>query len=125
MTALVDVEQMCVAFAKTKVTATVSTKAKPPRYARVWRTGGGAVNRILDRAQVTITCGANDTGTENGATIASRDATDLRNAFLNEYTQMPLVRGVEEVTGPYFDPDPDTGGARYTFTVILSVRAKR
>jgi hypothetical protein len=38
---------------------------------------------------------------------------------------MPLVRAVEEVTGPYFDPDPGTGVDRYSMSVQLSVRAKR
>ena len=40
------------------------------------------------------------------------------------YTAMPLVRGVDETSGPYFDPDPDTNIDRYSFTHQLSVRAK-
>lgn len=118
-----DVEAMCLTFAKTKTTATVGTKVKnprPARYARIWRTGGGALNRVLERAQVTITCGA--TG---GSIEALAIAADLRHAFLNDSTEMPLVRGVEEITGPYYDPDPDTGEDRYSFTIQLTVRGKR
>ena len=117
---LPDVEALVIAFAKTKTTATVRTKTPNPRpalYARIWRTGGGAVNRVLEQAQITITCG--------DGTGALKVAQDLRHAFLNDYTEMPLVRGVEEVTGPYFDPDPDTNADRYSFTLRLSVRGRR
>lgn len=118
-----DVEAMCLAFARTKTTATVGTKVKTPRpsrYARIWRTGGGALNRVLERVQITLTCGA-----VAGSVEALAIARDLRGAFLNEYTQMPLVRGVEEVSGPYYDPDPDTNEDRYSFTIQLMVRGKR
>lgn len=123
---LPDVEAMAVEFSGSKTTADTGTWVKQPaRYVRVWRTGGAAVNRVLERAQITVTCGAKNSGTENGSTIASRDANALRHAFLNDYTEMPLVRGVAEVAGLYSDPDPDTGDDRYTFTVELMVRAAR
>lgn len=118
-----DVEAMCLTFAKTKTTAMVGTKVKNPRpvrYARIWRTGGGSLNRVLEQVQITITCGA-----ASGSVEALAIARDLRSAFLNEYTQMPLVRGVEEVSGPYADPDPDTAESRYSMTFILMVRGKR
>jgi|GEM_PF-2299873 len=118
-----DVETMCVAFAQTRTTADVATKIanpRPVRYARVWRTGGGAVNRVLERAQITVTCGS-AVDDEDASAIAR----ELRHAFLNGYASMPLVRGVDEVVGPYFDPDPDTGEDRYTFTLQLLVRGKR
>ena len=120
---LVDVEGMCVAFAKTKTTAVVATKvpaSRPPVYARVFRTGGAAVNRVLDRPQITVTVGA-----KSGSVAAEREASKLRRAFLNDYTQMPLVRGVQEVSGLYYDPDPDSGEDRYSFTIQMSVRGKR
>ena len=120
---LVDVEGMCIVFAKTKTTAVVSTKVpamRPALYARIYRTGGAAVNRVLDRPQVTVTVGA-----KAGSVAAEREASKLRKAFLNDYTQMPLVRGVQEVTGLYYDPDPDTGEDRYSFTFQMSVRGKR
>ena len=118
-----DVEAMCLTFAKTKTTAMVGTKVKNPRpvrYARIWRTGGGSLNRVLEQVQITITCGA-----VAGSVEALAIARDLRGAFLNEYTQMPLVRGVEETAGPYYDPDSDTAESRYSMTFILMVRGKR
>ena len=118
-----DIEAMCVTFAKSKTSAVVATKVRnprPSRYARVWRTGGAAVNRVLERAQVTITCGS-----DLGSVDASDIAGELRAAFLNSYTEMPLVRGVEEISAPYYDPDPDTGEDRYTFTIQLMARAPR
>lgn len=118
-----DAEGMCVAFAKTKTTAAVATKVqatRPALYARVYRTGGAAVSRVLDRPQITVTVGA-----KAGSVQALTEAQKLRHAFLNDYTEMPLVRGVDEVTGLYYDPDPDTREDRYTFTVQLGVRGKR
>lgn len=117
-----DVEAMVGAFLRSQLPVPVSTKVpnpRPARFIRAWRTGGAASNRILERAQVTITCAAPN------SVQASDDARDARSALLNGYTAMPLVRGVEEVTGPYFDPDPDTGSDRYSMTFILTVRGKR
>ena len=125
---LPDVEAMAVSFAQTRTTAVVATKVgnpRPPLYARVWRTGGGAVNRVVELAQITVTVGAAATAGEGGDVIASREAQKLRKAFLNDYTAMPLVRGVSETVGPYYDPDPDTGEDRYSFTLQLSVRGAR
>ncbi len=123
-----DVEAMVIAFVKPRTTAKVGTrvaKPRPPRYVQVTRTGGGAINRVLEQAQITVTCGAQDAPTETGGVIAMRDARALRTAFLNSYTAMSLVRGVQEVVGPYADPDPDTGEDRVTFTIQLSVRGAR
>lgn len=68
---------------------------------------------------MTITCAAGDSVT------ASADATRARHVLLNEHTAMPLVRGIESISGPYYDPDPDTNGDRYTVTVRMRVRATR
>lgn len=117
-----DVEAMVGAFLRARLTPPVSTKVpnpRPKRFVRAWRTGGAASNRALEVAQVTITCTAGDSVT------ASQDALDARHVLHHEYTAMPLVRGVEDVSGPYFDPDPDTGEDRYTLTVRLRVRAAR
>ena len=118
-----DAEGMCVAFAKTKTNAVVATKVaatRPVLYARVYRTGGAASNRVVDNPQMTVTVGA-----KAGSLAALGEAKKLRHAFLNQYTEMPLVRGVREVSGLYHDPDPDTGEDRYTFTIQLTVRGKR
>lgn len=119
---LPDVEAMVGAFLRSRMVPPVSTKVpnpRPARFIRAWRTGGAASNRVLEDAQITVTCAAPN------SVQASDDARAARTFLLNDYTAMPLVRGVEEVTGPYFDPDPDTGGDRYSLTVRLRVRAAR
>lgn len=119
---LPDVESMAVTFLRDKTGGKVGTLVPNPRpveFVRVWRSGGSAVNRVLDAAHLTVTAWAAST------TAASDLARACRDAFLADYTSMPLVRGVEEVGGPYYSPDPDTGSPRYTFTVRLMVRAHR
>lgn len=117
-----DAEALVVAFLNDRVTPPVSTKVRktrPKRFVRVYRTGGTADNRAVERAQITVSC------TAGTSVTASDDARACRSAFLNEYTAMPLVRRVEEVTAPYYDPDPDTNEDRYTFTVLLTIRGAR
>lgn len=111
---------MVIAFLNPRVGVPVSTKVLRPRYdrfVRAWRSGGASPHPILDVPQITITAWGTD----------SVDASDLagkcRTALFDEYTAMPLVRRVEEIGGLYYDPDPDTGIDRYTFTVQLRVRA--
>ena len=120
---LVDVEGMVRAFlmpavAPSKVhTAVPSTR--PEKFVRIFRTGGAAENRVLERAQVTVQAWAEDTVSASGLAI------DCRMHLLENYTLMPLVRSVTETGGLYFNPDPDTGIPRYQFTVELRVRAAR
>lgn len=121
---LPDAETMAVAFLNGRgggVLSRAATKVpnpRPKRFTRAWRTGGAARNRVIDEPIITITCTASDSVT------ASADANAARNYVLNEYTRMPLVRHVEEVTGVHFDPDPDTGEDRYTFSVRMVVRGR-
>ncbi|WP_336642054.1 hypothetical protein [Microbacterium sp. USHLN272] len=120
---LPDAETLAVKFLKPRQPESpVATKVpnpRPSRFTRAWRTGGAASSRVLDQPIITVTCTAADSVT------ASDDAKRARHAFLNDYTAMPLVRGVEEVTGLYYDPDPDTNEDRYTFAVRLRIRAGR
>lgn len=117
-----DVESMLIPFLNTHTNVKAHTrvpKDRPDEFIRVWRTGGTAVNQALERAQVTVECWG--LTTIRAAEIAQR----ARSALLNDLGELPLVRGGEELTGPHYDPDPDTGTARYSFTTQLSVRAKR
>lgn len=117
----VDVEAMGRTFLLATTSAPkVVTKVpanRPAKFVRLFRTGGAADNRVLERAQLTVQGWATTTG----------DAFDLtsecREAFLHQYTLMPLVRGVEETGGLHVDPD--TGTPRYTFTIALLVRSGR
>lgn len=117
-----DVEAMLVPFLASHCGVPVSTlvpKDRPAEFVRVWRTGGTAVNQALERAQVTVEAWGRNT--IRAAEIAQK----ARSALLNDLLELPLVRGGNELGGPRYDPDPDTGSARYSFTTQLSVRAKR
>lgn len=123
---LPDVEEMVVAFLAGKLQPDVATRVPDPlpsRFVRVWRTGGVAVNRVLERATITVSAWAGEDGETAGTVAAAELAGQARDALLNDYLAMPLVRGVSEMTAPYYDPDPGTGCARYTFTHQLLVRA--
>lgn len=120
---LPDVEALAVGFLKDVVTPVkVGTRVPNPRpalFVRAYRTGGSAVNRVLEEAQITVeAAGATEVEAFN---LASK----CREAFLNDFSQMPLVRGANEVGGLYFSPDPDTNTPRYRFTIGLMVRAGR
>ncbi|MFZ4841177.1 hypothetical protein [Mycetocola saprophilus] len=91
----------------------------PDRFTRVVRIGGVADNRALETARVSWT--AWGTSKADAAVAAQR----VRSVLLNDFMEMSLVRGLTEISGPYFDPDPDTGRARYSGTVELRVRARR
>lgn len=108
-------------FLLSKVSVPVSVKVPNPRpvsFVRAWRVGGGPINRVLDEPLVTVQ------GWGTSTVAASQLAEQCRDALLNEYTEMPLVRAVEVVSGPYLDPDPDSQTDRYTVTVRLRVRAQ-
>lgn len=100
----------------------VKTRVPSPRpttFIRVWRSGGGAMNRVLDEPLITVeSWGENDT-------VASKNAGVAREAILDHVSEIELVRGYDFRVGPYYDPDPVSGSARYTFTVELRVRRAR
>lgn len=117
----VDVETIVRDFLGDRVDVPVRTrvpKPRPKRFIRAWRTGGAAVNRILDRPLITV-----QVWDEEDDARASALANECRDYLLGASTGMNLVRRVEEVSGVYYDPDPDTGIHRYSFTHQLSVRA--
>lgn len=93
--------------------------ARPALFVRCWRTGGASSSRVLDQPIITVQVWGADSVT------ASELSSKCRQWLLADSGSMPLVRGVEEVTGQYYDPDPDTGIDRYTFSVQMKVRAQR
>lgn len=117
-----DVDVMVIAFLDPRVSVPVHTQVprdRPVSFVRAFRNGGRAVNRVLDEPTVTVDAWA------ASSVDAANLAEDVRGLFHHEYTAMPLVRGVEEVTGPYSIPDPESGSPRYRFSVRLRVRAAR
>lgn len=121
MIGFVDVEALIIPFICARVPGvTVATKvpnSRPPTFVRAWANGGAAVNRVLERVQITVDVWAVST------TAASDYAGTIRHAFLHDSAQLRLVRGVEEVTRPYYAPDETSD--RYRATYALMVRAKR
>lgn len=122
MVEFVDVETMLVQFVAARTGVRVGTrlpKTLSAEFVRLWRTGGPALNRVLDRPQVTFECWA-------GSSVRAAElAADVRRALLNDLGGLPLVRGVEEMTGLHYDPDPDREVERYSFTFIFRVRGTR
>lgn len=117
----VDVEAMLADFFRANTSHTVYTlipSTRPAEFVRVWRTGGGASNRILDEPVVTVQGWAPNKGRAADLTGECRDL------LMHGFSGMPLVRSVESV-GFYYDPDPDTGVARYSASFRLRVRAQR
>ncbi len=99
--------------------ATKVPSTRPDVFVRVWRTGGTAMNRIVDRPQITVQAWAKD------SVAASKLAGECRQLLLAASGHMPLVRAIEETSGIYYDPDPGTNTDRYTFTHQITMRAPR
>lgn len=120
---LPDVEALVVAFLKPVISPVkVATKVpatRPASFVRVYRTGGAALNRVLDQPQITVDAWA------ASEVDAFELASKCREALLSNASQMQLVRGATEVGGLHLNPDPGTNTPRYRFTVGLSVRAGR
>ncbi|MTE24829.1 hypothetical protein [Microbacterium sp. ZXX196] len=117
---LASVDELVYGFLSARVPVPVRTvvpASRPASFVRAWRTGGTTLNRVLDEPIVTVQAWAST------AAEAEEIARLCHFAFLNEYTAMPLVRGVETVAGPYSDPDPDSQSPRYSLSVRMRVRA--
>ncbi|MGO1547921.1 hypothetical protein [Microbacterium gubbeenense] len=118
----VDIDAMVRTFLLAHVPVPVHVsvpKTRPAEFIVARRNGGAAGNRVVDFPTVTVDVWA------ASSVRASELAEAARTAFLHSSLDMPLVRGVEELTGPYSVPDPESGTARYRFSVRLTVRAQR
>lgn len=117
-----DIDAMVLAFlgAHVDVPVRVSVPAdRPASFIVARRNGGAALNRVIDQPTVTV-----DAWAASSAEAAAL-AGIAREAFFHSYTDMPLVSGVEELTGPYSTPDPESGSARFRFSIQMTVRAAR
>jgi hypothetical protein len=102
-------------------TQTWPTTGRPRLFVRAWRTGGAAVSRALDAPIITTQVWGTEAGDADDASdLASR----LRDFMYGANGKLGPVRRVEEVSGLYWDPDPDSGAPRYTFSSRLYVRAR-
>jgi hypothetical protein len=83
--------------------------------------GGAAVSRVLDAPIIQTQVWGTDAADEDDAhDLANR----LRDFLYGANGTMKPVRRVEEVAGVYWDPDPETGAPRFTFTSRLYIRAR-
>lgn len=117
-----DVEQMFrdVLTAETESTVVIEIPTpRPAVFVRVWRSGGAALNRVVERPIITVESWAAD------FTTAHDQLQECRTVLLNAGPLLPLVRRMEEVSGPYRDPDPDSNSPRYSMTLRPTVRAQR
>lgn len=92
---------------------------RPREFVRIWRNGGPASSRIVDRPMVTVDVWAETE--ERAAHLAD----ELRHAALRILPQDPHVRRVTEITGPYDNPDPESGTPRVRFSIQITTRARR
>jgi len=118
---LVDPVEIVRTFLASKVTIPVRVRVPSPRpdaFLTVSRSGGPVVNRVLEEPLLTVQAWG------KSIADASDTASAIKSAFLNDYTEMPLVRRVQ-ILSVYDDPDPESEQPRYTVSVRLTVRARR
>lgn len=118
----VSVDALVLSFLTPRVSAPVHVsvpEVRPKSFIVARRNGGGALNRVIDVATVTVDAWA------DRDLAAAGLAEQARAAFLHESLAMPLVSGVEEITGPYSVPDPESKSPRFRFSMRLTIRALR
>ena len=118
-----DIEAVLLAFFGTRMPGVrfeVDVPAdRPAEFVLLRRNGGPAANRVVDRPLITVDAWA-------ASSARAAELVELvRGVFLGEGTTIPRVRGVTEISGPYNNPDDESGSPRYRFSVQLTVRAVR
>lgn len=100
--------------------ATRHPSGEPPRYVRLSRVGGPAVNPFIDSPMVTIECWADNDGAAYDLCKAVRAEI---HALDGKRVNDARISGLIETGGPAYFPDPDSPNYhRYQFTVKLDVR---
>ena len=115
-----DAERLLIDFLKPVVSpvrvVSLVPGTRPDSFVRVWRTGGAAVNQVLDQPMLTVQAWGPNCWELAGI---------CRDAIHQKSSQIRLLRGIGEVTGPYEDPDPATNVERVSFTIQALIRATR
>ncbi|WP_119697042.1 hypothetical protein [Microbacterium halotolerans] len=118
-----DVEALLLDFLEARASTvqfvTQVPSDRPGEFVCLWRNGGAAMNRVVDRPMVTV-----DTWAPSKAR-ASELAGQVRTLLLGRLGELPQVRGVLEVSGLHWNPDPESETPRYRFSIQLTVRAAR
>lgn len=118
---LPDPVELVIDFLAARVDEPVSAgvpKTRPSTFVTVERTGGPALNRVVEQPMLSVQAWA----ASKAAAAALAD--EIRWAFLNESSALRLVRQVN-ILSTYFDPDPDSQTPRVTVSVQLTTRAAR
>jgi len=116
-----DVVARVVAFLASRLAVPVSSqvpKVRPAAFVTVARVGGAADNRVVDRPVLQVRVWA---GSEPAAAELANEVRGL----LFDLASEPLVKRVEESSGPADDVDLESGHARVSLQVRLTVRALR
>lgn len=98
--------------------ATKVPTTRPAEFIWVRRTGGPVMGRVVDQPQMTVTAWASTTVRALELANAAREALIAAAKGSNGIHRV-------QMNSLYYDPDPDSGGDRYTFTAFLNVRAAR
>lgn len=91
---------------------------RPDEFLWVRRTGGPVRGRVVDYPQITVTVWA------GSSTRAGDLAREARQVLMDSALGTNGIHAVEAAS-MYYDPDPDSGADRYTFTVFMTVRGTR
>jgi len=88
----------------------------------VQRVGGAERNEVVDQPMLVVECWG-------GSKAIAHDLAQLAWAYLRALAGGAWVDGVwcyraDTVGGPGYQPDPDTGHHRYTFTMQLGLRGQ-
>jgi acetylornithine deacetylase/succinyl-diaminopimelate desuccinylase-like protein len=94
---------------------------RPAEFVVVERLGGPRQNIVADNAHIAVDCWA----------ATDREAHDLAQmcrAFIHAMQGLAFEGGtvgrIDELSGPYRNPDPDSGQDRYSFQVTVAVRGQ-
>lgn len=117
-----DIEALLVAHLHDALDVPVSTQIPNPRpssFVRVLRTGGPRQGLVTDEAQVTVEAWHDDS-------VQASDLAQQTRARLNVLAGQQLdghqIHRVREMSGPGNLPDPTSGQARYTWSLLVDVR---
>ncbi len=92
---------------------------RPARFVQVFRTGGPRHNLVVDGAQLTVECWAdNDAAAADLASLVRACLHAVRSDIVGTVT----FYKIDELAGPVDLPDPESNQARMTWSVIAFVR---
>lgn len=100
-----------------KVATKVPT-SRPVEFVWVRRTGGPTLGRVVDQPQITVTAWA-------ASSVRALELADAARVAVQDAAKGTNGIHRAQINSLYFDPDPDSGVDRYTFTAFLNVRATR